>query len=39
MRVTPGPGLGIELDEAALLARPHRQPPPRRIRHYAEEGP
>ncbi len=33
------PGLGLELDEAALLARPHRQSPPRPIRQYADEGP
>ena len=33
------PGLGLELDEAALLARPHRQAPPRAIRQYADEGP
>jgi galactonate dehydratase len=33
------PGLGLELDEAALLARPHRAFPPRAIRQYGDEGP
>jgi galactonate dehydratase len=33
------PGLGLDLDEAALLARGYRQFPARRIRQPGEEGP
>jgi galactonate dehydratase len=33
------PGLGVVLDEAALLARPYRSFPPRAIRQPADEGP
>jgi galactonate dehydratase len=33
------PGLGLELDEAELLARPYRGFPQRTIRHYGDEGP
>ena len=33
------PGLGVEMDEAAMLRRPYQEVPPRRIRQYADEGP
>jgi galactonate dehydratase len=33
------PGLGVELREEALLARPFQGGPPRRIRQYSDEGP
>jgi galactonate dehydratase len=33
------PGLGIDLDEAALAAHPYRAFPPRTIRQPADEGP
>jgi L-alanine-DL-glutamate epimerase-like enolase superfamily enzyme len=33
------PGLGLDLDEEALLANPYVEQPPRDIRHYHEEGP
>ena len=33
------PGLGLDLDEQALLANPYVEQPPRAIRHYNEEGP
>ena len=34
-----GPGLGLELDEQALLEIPYVKKPTRDIRHYNEEGP
>jgi galactonate dehydratase len=33
------PGLGVEMDEAALLRRGYREFPARHIRQYGEEGP
>ena len=33
------PGLGLDLDEQALLSNPYVEQPPRAIRHYHEEGP
>ena len=33
------PGLGIDLDEAALAAHPYQQRPARAIRQYDQEGP
>ena len=33
------PGLGLDLDEQALLANPYVEQPPRAIRQYHEEGP
>ena len=34
-----GPGLGIELDEAALRRYPYREFPKRKLRHFDQEGP
>lgn len=34
-----GPGLGLELDEAALTQYPYRESPKRRLRLFDEEGP
>ena len=34
-----GPGLGVELDERALLERPYVEQSVRSIRHYGDEGP
>jgi len=34
-----GPGLGIELNEAAMARYPYRQFPERKLRQYDEEGP
>ena len=33
------PGLGLDLDEQALLANPYVEQPTRAIHHYHEEGP
>jgi L-alanine-DL-glutamate epimerase-like enolase superfamily enzyme len=37
MDLPTGPGLGVELDEKALLERPFRETSPRQIRTYLEE--
>ena len=34
-----GPGLGLELNEAALAKHPYREFPPRALRHAKDEGP
>ena len=39
IRVPQGPGLGIELDEAALNQHPYQPFPARSLRQYYEEGP
>jgi len=33
------PGLGLDMDEAALARHPYQEFPPRRIRHIGDEGP
>ena len=39
IQVPDAPGLGIELDERALAARPYQQMPARSVRQYFQEGP
>ena len=39
IRIPTGPGLGIELNEEALLQRPYQEQPIRNLRQYHEEGP
>ena len=39
IQVPQGPGLGIELDEAALIQHPYQPFPARSLRQYHEEGP
>ena len=39
IRVPETPGLGIDLDEAALARHPYQRLPPRSPRQYHEEGP
>jgi len=39
IRIPTGPGLGLELNEEALLKRPYQEQPKRALREYHEEGP
>ncbi|RMF87226.1 MAG: galactonate dehydratase [Nitrospinota bacterium] len=39
IQLPEAPGLGIEVDEAALASHPYRPFPPRAIREYHQEGP
>jgi len=39
IKLPTGPGLGVELNEEALIRNPYREFPKRSLRHYHEEGP
>ena len=39
IKIPDGPGLGLELDEEALLNTPYHESPKRPLRDYHEEGP
>ena len=39
IQLPTGPGLGLELDEAALKRYPYRESPKRNLRQFYEEGP
>lgn len=39
VQLPTGPGLGLELDEAALTRYPYRESPKRNLRQFHEEGP
>ena len=39
IKIPDSPGLGLELDEEALLNSPYYEPPKRALRDYHEEGP
>ena len=39
IKIPTAPGLGLDLDEEALLKRPYQEQPKRSLREYYEEGP